>query len=718
VTLAIVGGGPMCTYAMERLAATARHAGTDLSLDIHVFEKSGHFGAGFTHSPSQAGTSFLNRIIGQVAFAADESVVGAGPLLDRHERPTLLEWCRDRFSETGDGAFDLRAVDYAQRYVHGLALRAQFDRYVAILREHGVHIELHDAEVVDLQDNGTQLHVAVAGSAETVVADHVLMLTGQSSNDPRRYAMHDKWADFSDRHQVTFIPSAYPLEYTIDPQATSPDVVVGLVGAGLTAVDVILSLTQGRGGRFEKSSRGLRYLPSGTEPKSVVVFSRSGMFAFSRPNEAKETGQETLEHRGVFFTPETLARLRASVGSPILISGSIRRQLDFEAHVLPIVVLEMAILYYRTLFGAEFGDALIALARPECESFVDGSAAHDDVDDGPNRLLGAVQRRAALAAQAVDAVLAGQGDVSSDDPALLSIVERYLQVIFGSERGQQLCGWLGRPDRLAAEVQASESPWRHPAPAAENLFSWERIIRPVDAPDFHDALTDFMRRDHLWSAQDNLWNPIKAACDGVWRDLKGVLASAVNFGGLTADSHRQFLEIYLPLHNRICDGAPLEVMEKIAALMEHGLLDLSAGPRAEVCLDERSGEFQIRGSRTGVSLRVDTLIDCRVPGFNAESHGSPLYRNLLHRGMIRPFRNPTSHGEGFAPGGLDLTDRFHPVNGNGAVDTRLTFFGTPCEGMQILQIGLLRPDKNHYVMQNIVGWLDEFWPKVPNGNEH
>ena len=478
---------------------------------------------------------------------------------------------------------------------------------------------------------------------------------------------------------------------------------------------VILFLTEGRGGRFENSPAGLRYSPSGAEPASIVAFSRSGMFPFARPYDGKAADPARSEHRGIFFTYEAVERLRSSAGRPVSISGRICRQLDFENHILPIVVLEMAVLYYRVLFGDEFADLLVESARPDYELFLERGGG-DQLAQGAatdRLLLAGVEHSASAAATAVDAVLTGGNASLIDDQLLAAIVARYLQVIFGPDRGRQLCGWLSQPDRLAAEIAASESPFRHPLRATENLFSWGRMIRPVTpAPDYQKALLDFMDRDHRWAAQNNLWNPAKAAIDGVWRDLKGVFARVVNFGGLTAASHRRFLDVYLPYHNRLVDGAPLEVMEKIKALMEHGLLDLSVGPGAEVHLDEKTRECHIRGPISAVSRRVDTVIDCRVPAFDADCEVAPLYPNLLRKGFVRKWRNPEHDGEGFAPGGLDLTDRFHPITAEETVDTRLTFFGPPSEGMKLFQSSVLRPDKNHHMTQRILVWLSEFWPSV------
>ncbi|MDR7301227.1 FAD/NAD(P)-binding protein [Haloactinomyces albus] len=727
--LAIVGAGPSCTYVLDRLAATARAAAAPISLGIHIFDRSGQFGAGQVHSIDQPVTSFLNRIVGQVAFAADESVVGAGPLLPKEERPTLLEWCRTRYEETGDTAFDLVAEDWPKRYIHGLALREQFFRYVRMLREvPGMEVHLHHAEVTDLEElSDGRLRVLGEDGEQVLDADHVLMLTGHSSNAPVRYPRQAAWARFAERHPAGFVPSAYPLENAFEPDRAGPGSTVGCVGMGLTGIDVILHLTEGRGGVFEEQGDGtLTYRASGEEPDSIVMFSRAGLFTFARPYNAKERNPEELEHKGVFLTEDAVGRLRRTVGRSTTIGGLEQWQLNFRDHIFPVVVLEMAHLYYTTLFGADFGGHLERAARPEYDAFLADGGGGAESDLSVRRLLAPLEALVEEGVEMVDSVLSGDFALSAakeSDWDVEAALRRFLNVVFGTEKADGIVGSLEDPAGLAAAVAGAESPWRHPKKAADNRFSWERSIWPIPRDSFSTgeeyrrALLDFIDVDHRWAAQDNLTNPAKAAADGVWRDLRGVLAAAVDFGGLHASSHRDFLDVFMRHHNRLCNGAALEVMEKIRALIECGLVDVSAGPKSDIAMDEENGRFVVCGPLTGAVLPIDVLVDSRVHPFDAENDVLPIYPNLLQRGIVRKWRNPGLHEPDFEPGGLDLTEDFHPVRAEGTVDKRLTLLGPPSEGVMFFQLGALRPNQNHHVMQDILRWMREFWEQVDKSSE-
>ncbi|MFQ3563046.1 FAD/NAD(P)-binding protein [Streptomyces gramineus] len=725
IRLAVIGAGPSCTYVLDRLAATARTAGGPVPLDVHVFDRTGEFGAGRVHSAGQPVTSVLNRIAGQVAFAADESVVGAGALLPGEERPTLHQWCRARHAETGEPEFDLTAEDSPKRYVHGLALADRFRRYAALLSEvPGVRVRLRHQEVADLEElPDGRLGVTGTRGERLLDADHVLLLTGHSSNDPSRYPKQAGWARFAESRAVVFVPFAYPLQDAFAPGQAGPGTTVGCAGTGLTAIDIVLHLTEGRGGTFTRQPDGtLAYRASGREPDSIVPFSGSGLFTFTRPFNAKERDTGSLEHRGVFLTEEAVLRLRRSAGRPpVTICGREQRQLDFRDHVLPLVVLEMALVYYTTLLGPGFGHRLAAAVRPVHEAFLADGGAGAPSEVSVRRLLAPLEELCDRAADTVDAVLAGGlalAEAERREPGTRAAVLRFVEVVFGEHLAGGIVARAGDAPAFADAVAAGESPWRHPKTVSGQRFSWERLIRPIDVAsatgpqEYRAAMLDFLDLDQRWASQGNLANPAKAAADSVWRDLRSVLAHAVDFGGLHAASHRDFLDVYMRHLNRLVNGSALGVMEKLGALVRHGIVDVSAGPRADVRPDEHSGRFVVHGGVTGAVLPVDVLVDARVHPFDAEKDVLALYPNLLRRGLVRTWRNPGTDGPDFAPGGLDLTEEFHPVRGDGRTDRRLTVLGWPSEGVMFFQYGALRPQQNHHIMRDILQWMGEFWEHV------
>ena len=110
-------------------------------------------------------------------------------------------------------------------------------------------------EVIDLDELDEGLRVVSAhGSAPDLVADHVLMATGHSTNRPECSPVRARWWSFARKHRAVFVPAAYPLEENLNEEVVSTVHTVGCVGMGLTAIDLILYLSEGRGGRFIRES--------------------------------------------------------------------------------------------------------------------------------------------------------------------------------------------------------------------------------------------------------------------------------------------------------------------------------------------------------------------------------------------------------------------------------------------------------------------------------
>jgi hypothetical protein len=255
---------------------------------------------------------------------------------------------------------------------------------------------------------------------------------------------------------------------------------------------------------------------------------------------------------------------------------------------------------------------------------------------------------------------------------------------------------------------------RRPEDLARRRFDWRRVFEPVPVGEqtrtdgWRDGVIAFMRQDIANAEQGNLRNPIKAACDGVWRDLRSVLCEAADRGGLTPASQRRFTEIYLRYYNRLSNGAGLEPMRRMLALVECGLLDLTVGPAPLIRPAADGSSFRISGQATCVERSVDVLIYSRMDPFDARRDLHPLYPNLLRRGLVRQWRNPGCWPEqDFVPGGLDLCQRLHPLRDDGTRERRLTFVGAPTTGLLHFQQTAARPHAGSAPLNTVADWAGE-----------
>lgn len=712
---AIVGGGPRSTYALERLAMTADRLDGDLNLEVHVFERTGEFGAGAVHSARQPRTNVLNRIASQISFAADDTLASDGPLRNRADRPTLHEWCRARYATTGDGELDLEPTDWPRRYVHGLALNERFQAYHGELLGSGrATVELHHAEVVDVDfQTGGRLLVRTATGNELAV-DHVLLVTGHSTNDAAGSDLRTaELASFAAERRVVFLPSVYPLEQMLTESTSGPGQRVACNAMGVAAIDQILFLTEGRGGVFsDDGACGLLYRPSGLEPGRLHSFSRSGLFPHARPLNSRSLLPDGGATSPTALTVESLECLRRRS-----VAAGTGGQLDFVAHVLPLIATEMSLLHHGALFGAGVERWLRRCAGQILEGFLQQPVGAAGQAGALDRILAPLDRAVERVVVPLEAVLDGHRRLdllSSDGWSVADAITRWATVVHGREAAAEIVATL-RAEGSVDELTRVRSPFALDPSLRGNLFRWSDVVNPIAVAPGHDpaayrqAWLDFMARDVAWALQGNLDNPYKVASDGVWRDLRPVISYAIDTIGLTADSHRQFVDVYYPLHNRLVNGTSLEVARKLIALVQADVLDISLGPGGEAYCDPESERFVVRGPLTGASFHVDTLAESRVHRFHARHDACPLFPNMLRRGLVTLWRRRTEGQADHVPGYIDVSDRSHPIGADGREVPQLTVLGPATSGRRFFQFAALRPGIGSFVMNDIETWVNDLW---------
>jgi hypothetical protein len=387
------------------------------------------------------------------------------------------------------------------------------------------------------------------------------------------------------------------------------------------------------------------------------------------------------------------------------------------------MLLEMRILYYKTLVGSSLAEMMVVASRPSWNQFVGERL------DCHRSFTAATEFLCARADAIADEALAAVTEIMNDVPLshagrrrpgfpLAAIAAQYLATVFGSEADAELDDLLRFDGAIGAGMRLRTPLGCHSLDPHSHRFDFDRLVRPIPpdaeaSPDaYGEALVAYMKSDLAQADQDNLRNPTKAACDGVWRDLRSVLVHAIDQAGLTAASHQLFLARYMPIHNRLGNGASRDVMEKILALIQAGIVDASTGPEAEPVVQD--GQLFIKGSRTGALKPVSALVESWVHPFDVQHQALPLYRNLLDRGLVRPWMNPAAGGAGFEPGGIDVTPDHHPVGRDGGPVYSLTVVGAPTEGRFFYPIGAARPRQNHHVLNDVIRCHDAWLKRVPS----
>ena len=358
--LAIIGAGPRGTGLLERIAANADSLGA-AGCAIHVIDPELP-GAGRVWRAGQSPLLLMNSHADEVTMFTDASVRCAGPVVPG---PTLAGWASTARLSDPDLAAEaggLTGDSFATRRLGGQYLSWCFDRAVRAMPAR-MPVHVHRAAAVALHDGDRQ--VVTLSDGQRIVADLVVLAQGNVGGraDGSRLA----YQRFARRIHGVYLPPACAGDDDLDRLPAGEPVLVS--GLGLVFVDLMVLLTEGRGGRFVRDRHGrLRYRPSGREPV-LHVGSRRGVPYLPKPSR-RLFGERSTGPR--FFTAEYVSRTLAGADRP-------------QAALLTCALRELAWAHYRELFTAhgerttvdwpEFAErfAAIPITDPDIERLVDGT---------------------------------------------------------------------------------------------------------------------------------------------------------------------------------------------------------------------------------------------------------------------------------------------------------------------------------------------------------
>ncbi|OLR92847.1 FAD/NAD(P)-binding protein [Actinokineospora bangkokensis] len=460
--LAVVGAGPRGTGLLERLAANA-----DLldgrGCEVHVVDPRAP-GAGHVWRAAQSPLLLMNSRAGEVTMFTDGSVDCAGPV---RPGPTLAEWAavaRPADPELAAEAAGLTPSSFATRRLAGEYLRWCFDRAVAALPD-DVRVVVHPAAAVGLADGERQRLTLSDGTQ--LDADIVLLAQGNpGGHRTPEQAAHQA---FAAGIGGVYIPPACPGDEDLDRLPAGEPVIVS--GLGLAFVDLVVLLTEGRGGKFVEDVDGvLRYEPSGHEPV-LHAGSRRGVPYLPKPTVPAR------RHDGPrFFTPDFVVEtLRTTERAQGVLVVEACRELVWAHYRELLATHPERVRMDADEFAAAF--AAVPVTNPGLQALVEqvvpdpddrpdlsflrspltGQAFADQSDlDGwlCDRLSTTVHRATAPRHSAHAAVLHGLADVSGVLEQLIGAADRDLraQVLRLSARISRFGAFLGSgppPHRLA-----------------------------------------------------------------------------------------------------------------------------------------------------------------------------------------------------------------------------------------------------------------------------
>ncbi|MGC9382257.1 FAD/NAD(P)-binding protein [Streptomyces sp. MH13] len=267
-SIAVVGCGPRGTSVLERIAANMHLLAPDERLDIHVIDPY-PAGAGRVWRHDQSRLLWSNTRADECTLFTDDTVTCQGPAV---EGPTLEQWARDL--ATGrlplppgyrpaagvrEEAARVHAGWFATRQLTGDYLAWSFWRTAAAVAPRA-RVRTHRALAVslgDLPDGRQRIHLDDGG-----IVDVDLVILAQGHFQVKPQGPEPRLSQHAAAHHLTYQPTAYTSDISLDAFPAGEPVLMR--GFGLTFIDIMVLLTEGRGGRFQREPSGeLCYLPSG-----------------------------------------------------------------------------------------------------------------------------------------------------------------------------------------------------------------------------------------------------------------------------------------------------------------------------------------------------------------------------------------------------------------------------------------------------------------------
>ncbi|MCQ4208091.1 FAD/NAD(P)-binding protein [Streptomyces longispororuber] len=315
-SLVIVGAGPRGTGVLERIAANSPDLGGELALDVHLVDPFPP-GGGRIWRQEQSPLLWMNSQAQDVTMFTDDTVQLGGPVLPG---PALHEWA----------GIDGRV--FADRRSQGDYLRWVYEKAVAGLPA-GVVVHHHARRALRLSGpRGGRQQVWLEGRPRPLLADAVVLTQGHL--DAELDEEQQELSAYAERHGLVHLPPDFTADSDLSALAPGQDVLVR--GFGLAFVDLMVLLTEGRGGRYE----GDRYLPSGREPV-LHVGSRRGVPYRSKIGYDWDAGAGERPPLPRFLGPAQIDELLARDDG-----------FDFRRDVWPLIDKELGFAHYHRLFTA------------------------------------------------------------------------------------------------------------------------------------------------------------------------------------------------------------------------------------------------------------------------------------------------------------------------------------------------------------------------------
>lgn len=310
--IAIVAGGPYALTALINFLRIARISNKpSRKIQIHWYNRNAYFPMGNAFRADLPHYISYNQCVAQLAPLGQAIRTASS-----QDWPDLQSWIQQ--VNPSDRA--VKPSDYCSRELFGKYLTDSLNHLLANLPDN-IELKLIQSDIVDIDIQGKSAYLSNQKRTLSVPYQSVILCMGyQNTNDLLKFISN------SEEQNDQYIGNYLPFSQLDQIPAQAP---VAIKESGAHLIDVLLALTEGRGGIFYRRDHEFHYIPSGNEPK-LYSFSRSNLPGIPR-NKFWDQHRYTLR----FMTEEWVQELQNR-----------QRKIYFEQDILDILNKEIQVAFY------------------------------------------------------------------------------------------------------------------------------------------------------------------------------------------------------------------------------------------------------------------------------------------------------------------------------------------------------------------------------------
>ncbi len=338
--LSIIGGGPNAVYALDILLKKILKKNIKAKKKIIIFEQSGLFGCGKTHSKKLSNDILLNRVAGQISL-------GSYPFLKFPKKLSKYDYNFMNWKSKNKDYFvrNLKPSDWPPRQIFGRAMVEKFYDLLKIYKNFtNINIILCFDKVVEIKKRSSKFEIKTK-SKEIYFSDKILVATGNYISEKVSSKIlkiqNSKQNNTASIVENNFLQKLDNNEYWKN--IFSSNIVI--FGTGVSSLDVIEKL---------RHNKNILY-----------PISRTFLFPFARPKNQKLKNIKKLEHAPIVLNDFLINKLKVYINKKKNFN-----KLNFNNCIYPILKAEFYLIYFKSYLKKNSYKALLNFTKKNIKIYL------------------------------------------------------------------------------------------------------------------------------------------------------------------------------------------------------------------------------------------------------------------------------------------------------------------------------------------------------------